>query len=280
MHEVRGQQGAGDEDADEQQCPAQPRVPLWACVRAGRRPRSTWRPRRPRASRAPHVVAPLPQHAAAHADERADRRREGHRVVRVDDALAEAEHEPGDERASRPRGRTRRGRGRCAARAPRHARPATSRMSAAGSSHEIWVPNSAPNMRVRPVAPQRPAWPPAAADAAGLVAGEAAEAVVAEDQVEDAVVLRAADVRARRRRPQRDDRDPPAGRRRAARRTRPSAARRVGAATPAPRPGRRAPNAGTTRSACSILVRKPKPTSENASTSHQVLPRSSARISA
>src|SRR5882757_2362933 len=37
------------------------------------------------------------------------------------------------------------------------------------------------------------------------------------------------------------------------------------------------PNAGTTRKACSILVRKPKPTAEPAAISHQVLPASRAR---
>ncbi len=40
------------------------------------------------------------------------------------------------------------------------------------------------------------------------------------------------------------------------------------------------PNAGTTRSAWSILARKPNPTVEKATTNHQVLPRSSARIMA
>src|SRR5439155_2613056 len=52
-----------------------------------------------------------------------------------------------------------------------------------------------------------------AADAAGLVAGEAAEPVVTEDELEDAVALRAADVRTRGCGPQLDDGDPPAGRR-------------------------------------------------------------------
>src|SRR3954447_16585700 len=89
-------------------------------------------------------------------------------------------------------------------RVPRHAIPATSRINAAGSNHEIWVPNSAPNMRVSPVAPHRPPCPPPppppclsppAAAAAGLVAGESTEAVVSEHELQDAVVLRAADVR-------------------------------------------------------------------------------------
>ena len=49
-----------------------------------------------------------------------------------------------------------------------------------------------------------------AADAAGLVAGEAAEAVVTEQHVPEAVVLRTADVRARRRRREHEDRHEPA----------------------------------------------------------------------
>ena len=71
--------------------------------------------------------------------------------------------------------------------------------------------------------------PAAAADAAGLVAGQPAEAVVAERQLEDAVVLRAADVRPGDAGHERDDGDPPAGRRRAVRRRRRAALRCGGA---------------------------------------------------
>ena len=40
-------------------------------------------------------------------------------------------------------------------------KPATSKINAAGSSHEIWPPNSVLNSRVRPVGPHRdPAWLP------------------------------------------------------------------------------------------------------------------------
>src|SRR5205823_736118 len=38
------------------------------------------------------------------------------------------------------------------------------------------------------------------------------------------------------------------------------------------------PNTGTTSNACSSFVKKPKPTHEKANTSHQVDPRSSARV--
>ena len=57
----------------------------------------------------------------------------------------------------------------------------------------------------------RRAGPAAADDAAGLVPGEATEAVVAEDQVENAVVLRPADVGTVGGRGERDRGHPPAG---------------------------------------------------------------------
>jgi hypothetical protein len=57
--------------------------------------------------------------------------------------------------------------------------------------------------------PLKPTPPAAAAAARAPTAEDPAEAVVAEDQVEDVVVGRAVDERARARRQQRDDRDPP-----------------------------------------------------------------------
>ena len=50
-----------------------------------------------------------------------------------------------------------------------------------------------------------------AADGPGLVTGQPAEPVVAEGELEDRVALRATDVGTAGGRPQRDDRDPPAG---------------------------------------------------------------------
>ena len=100
-----------------------------------------------------------------------------------------------------PHSEARRAAGRCACRAQVRPGPATSRISAAGSSQATWPPICARRTcrasRSRPTAAARTA---AAADAAGLVAGEPAEAVVAEGQLQEAVVLRAADVRPRRRR--------------------------------------------------------------------------------
>ncbi len=85
--------------------------------------------------------------------------------------------------------------------------PATSSTSAAGSSQPTWPPISESSRRSSPVSPQP--WPPP--DGADLVAGQPAEAVVAEGELEDRVRLAAADVGTAVGRPQRDDRHPPAG---------------------------------------------------------------------
>ena len=117
----------------------------------------------------------------------------------------------------------------------------------------------------------------AAADAAGLVAGQPAEAVVAEDELEDAVVLRAADVGPHRGRDQLDHRDPPAGRHQqrgagGEQADHPAAQRASAAAT-----SQTSASAGTTSSACSILVMNPRPTSAPASDSQRMLAVSTAR---
>ena len=90
--------------------------------------------------------------------------------------------------------------------------PATSSSSAVGSSQPIWPPISSLSSRPEAGLAPHAAVRATAADRADLVAGEPAEAVVAERQLEDRVVLAAADVGAAARRPERDDRDPPAGR--------------------------------------------------------------------
>ena len=90
--------------------------------------------------------------------------------------------------------------------------PATRNTSAAGKSHEIWAPKSALKRRSQPVAPQRLPAGATTADAPGFVAGQPAEAVVAEDQIPERVVLRAADVRTVRRGNELDRRHPPSGR--------------------------------------------------------------------
>ena len=144
-----------------------------------------------------------------------------------------------------------------------NASPATSRIERGGSSHddlaaELRVEH-ARRARSGPSGPSRACA--AAADAARLVAGEPAEAVVPEQHVPEAVVLRAADVRTARRGPELHDRDPPAagGERREAEHARRAPMRRPSCGGPASR--YTSPNAGSTRNACSSLARKPKPTS-------------------
>ena len=212
VHEVRAEQCAGDHDPREQERAAQPRAPVGSATeqheRPDRRRRDDAREHRARLD----VVAPLPEHPRAHADQRADRGRQRDRVVGVDDALAEAERDAGDEQPPAPedeRGAHAVGAGE--APAPRESgdeqderggeQPRDLRAEL-GAEHAGETGRS-------PTA----ALAAATADAAGLVAGETTEAVVSEDQLEHAVALRAADVGARRGGPQLDDGDPPARRR-------------------------------------------------------------------
>src|SRR5947209_10456159 len=87
---------------------------------------------------------------------------------------------------------------------------AASSSTAAGSSQLICPPYSALNIRIHPVGPHRLPTGTLAADAARLVAGQPPEAVVAEEQVENAVVLGPTDVRTPRGGNQLDDGHPPA----------------------------------------------------------------------
>ena len=147
--------------------------------------------------------------------------------------------------------------------------PATSSTSAAGSSQAIWPPISASNSRRSRSSPHMPPPSAAAADRAGLVAAEPAEAVVAEGELEDRVVLRAADVGAAGRRPQLDDRDPPAGRRGPSSRTRRAGGRGACPSAVCAEEQVGQASAGRTRNACSILVRNANPTRAPASASQR-----------
>ena len=135
-----------------------------------------------------------------------------------------------------------------------HERPAPRQITAAGSSHAM--------SSTHPAAEQpRPADVEVqVAEPTGLVAGQPAETVVAQRQFDDAVVLRATDVRPRGRRPQFDEQQiPPAGHHDAPRQATSSrASRRRSGRLPATRYAAAKP--GSTRNACSILARKPKPT--------------------
>ena len=201
----------------------------------------------------------LPRLRRAHADEGRDGRREGDGVVLVEDAGHQREGQARDERASHPRRGMRRARVSVRGARPRRHRPAASRMRAAGMSQEIWPPmlgvEHAAADRSRPSGAAA-----ATADRAGLVAADPAEAVVAEGQLEERVVLAAADVGPHARGHELDDGDPPAGRQdhRADRRgaTCQIRLRSVVSARRRGRPGRSRARRGRT---CRVLVRKPRP---------------------
>ena len=128
----------------------------------------------------------------------------------MDDPLRVAQDETGDDEPGSPEEDTGSAavRSRCAARCPEEC----------GEEHECGGEQPGDlRAHLRPEEPRDPGRPPisgasgsAADDAPRLVPGEPAEAVVAEDQAEDAVVLRAAYVRPARGGPERDGGDPPA----------------------------------------------------------------------
>ena len=123
----------------------------------------------------------------------------------------------------------------------------------------------------------RPAPPPKPTDPVSLPFSRP-EPVVAEGELQDAVVRSSRRCRAGRRRRQHRPRPPTSRPRPPPRRRRPAAAGSAGRAAAARPPGRPARTPGSTRNACSILVRKPKPTSAPASTSQRVRPASIARV--
>ena len=112
---------------------------------------------------------------------------------------AKLKTQPGDDQPAAPEQHLRAARRRCAgARRAIHSRHDEAAAARPGAATTIWPPISVVEQpgraRSRPTAPRLPLLA-AAADAAGLVAGEPAEAVVAERSARGAVVLRAADVR-------------------------------------------------------------------------------------
>ena len=182
-------------------------------------------------------LAVLPQHPGADPDERGDGRCEGDRVVGVEDAGHEAEGQPGDEQ---PRAEDR-DRG-------EHVRPTPREPQGGSTEHQRGREQPgdlAADLAVEQAqdagrAPAASALATAAADGAGLVAAEPAQAVVAEGELEDGVVLRAADPGAARGRPELDDRRSTSRRRAAS-----SRRRRAGGRAACPRrSGRRAGRPG------------------------------------
>ncbi len=146
--------------------------------------------------------------------DRADRGHERDRVVLVDDPLTEADRHPGHEQPAPPEDE--RGAGPVRARPAHGEDESGDQQDQGGGKQPRRLPAEAV---VEETAPPRrtplPGLPTgttgrAATDAAGLTAGEPAEAVVSEEHVPEAVVLRTADVRPLRCRRQLHDRDPPA----------------------------------------------------------------------
>ena len=182
--------------AEYQEGRSQLRVPGWAaveqhfCPHHGGEDGERHHPAR-------HQVRPaLPQHPTAGACERANRRRQGDRVVGVDDPLGQAEHCAGDEKPAAEQD----DRG-SADVSPRRRDGVHDRRGEQDQRRwdqprhlptEIGVEQPVPASR----APSRDSARRGGDDTAVLVAGDTTEAVVAEDQLEDAVGLRAADVRA------------------------------------------------------------------------------------
>ncbi len=150
-------------------------------------------------------------------------------------------------------------------------------MSAAGSSHEICVPNSAPNMRVMPVGPHMPVWPPPPPTLPVSLPVSRPKPLYPKTSSSTLLCCE----------PPMYGRDD-AGHNSTMAIHQPAATSmathaRVSCQTRFHHDTGAAirytsPKAGSTSSAWSILARKPKPIMENANTSHPVLPRSSARI--
>ncbi len=156
-------------------------------------------------------VTPAPQTGAADADHGPDRGSECDRVIRVDDPLGEAQGEARDDEPAAPQHQRRSG--------PVRAGGSPAERERADSEDQRGrnEPGDLPT-HLGVEHPGQAGCPPATAtgaahpaDAAGLVAVEPPEAVVTEDQIEDAVVLGAADVGPRARRQEFHGRDPPAG---------------------------------------------------------------------
>ena len=155
-------------------------------------------------------VAMLPQQCRADRDQRADRRCERDLVVGVDDALAEAEHRRCHEQPTAPQQQPSTSTVGARRTAPlpdpsgereQRSRQQPRRLAAHDAVEQAQQPGRAAE-RTASAEATGPAW--------AALAEDPSEAVIAGDQIENAVVGRAVDERPRTRRPQRDDRDPPA----------------------------------------------------------------------
>ena len=175
-----------DDGADRDDRP-QPCVPTRSAREQRRRPERGDEDRGGADGAREERLAVLPHEVRPDADERGDRGRERNRVVLVEDPLHQAEHNRGDDEPPAPhddRGTGRVGAGR------------TARHPQAGDGEEQCRGHQPRDLTTdHPVehAREASAAPHTGADAAGLLTRQPAEAVVAERELEDAVVLRAPD---------------------------------------------------------------------------------------
>ena len=175
--------GDGRSEAEHEDQRAQPGHPARRATQQHRGPPRRGRDGDGEGDAGDHLVAPPPQDRAPDADEGADGRRQGDRVVRVDDPLAQAEHGGGDEEPAAPQHGCGAGAVRPLGSPGQHQQgdqqDQRGRQQPRGLTAELGVEHAGPSGR----APASPALPATAADAARLVARHPAEAVVAEDQV-------------------------------------------------------------------------------------------------
>ena len=227
-----------------------------ACGRAGRRPAT--RSRRSRQARAGHARA----QRVTRRCRPARRRRAPARSRSTGGRCPAGSRRPRRARAPRARrARGRRGAGRCAPRGGSATGRTTRQTAASGSSQAICPPTCALNIRQQAGGAAEAAPPPPMPLA---LAEDPAEAVVAEDQVPDGAVGRAADVGLRAG-PERDGERPRGADGDHRQRPRRRAGGRGRAAPACPPAGTRAPSAGTTIQPCSILVMNARPTTAPAS---------------
>ncbi len=98
-------------------------------------------------------------HPPTDADQSADRRREGHGVVRVDDPLGEAEDQPGDDEPRAPQQHLRPGARRCAGPGGPSTAGSRGRRAPPAAATRPDRPSPRSNSRTSPVGPHMPDWP-------------------------------------------------------------------------------------------------------------------------
>ena len=256
------------DDRADQHDPAQRRQPVRRAVQQDERPHAGGRRHGRQHEPRPRVLPAPPQLAHRDPDQRRDRRRQGDRVVRVDDAVHEAEHRAGHQQPAAPQQQARRGhrpvRG---VRRVNHS-PATRPISAAGNSQDASAPIDGPNSRPMPgVAAEEhvarsagPPPPPGRRRDRALGRRRRCGRFRCSPTPAAAGCCRwSRRCRAGSRRATGRPARGTSPRTRSSRRRRPAACRCAATFRRARRPGTPARGPGTTRNACSILVRNAKP---------------------